>query len=163
MLGLCIVYFKYIPHFKFYCNFWIHSFTIKCCFFCITVDLRRPFRRLLKPHCALTFYVMSSNIKRHEIWLTTIALWSCGAYLKQRTRPFRDQVMISCLCHVKPLLYNQDWLILQFHLEEDILQILLNESNDKKAVCKMVAFINNLRRSNDECQNNFFAFTMPFH
>ena len=31
MLSLCTVYFKYIPHFKFYCNFWIHNFTVKCC------------------------------------------------------------------------------------------------------------------------------------
>ena len=31
MLGLCTVYFKSIPHCKFYCNFWIHNLTIKCC------------------------------------------------------------------------------------------------------------------------------------
>ena len=31
MLSLYIVYFKFIPHFKFYCNFCIHNFTIKCC------------------------------------------------------------------------------------------------------------------------------------
>ena len=31
MLGLLIVHFKYISHFKFYCDFWIRDFTIKCC------------------------------------------------------------------------------------------------------------------------------------
>ena len=31
MLGLYIVYLNYIPHFKFYRNFGIHNFTIKCC------------------------------------------------------------------------------------------------------------------------------------
>ena len=31
MLGLPIVHYKYISHFKFYCNFWIRDFTIKCC------------------------------------------------------------------------------------------------------------------------------------
>ena len=31
MLSSCTVYLKYTQHLKFYCNFWIHNFNIKCC------------------------------------------------------------------------------------------------------------------------------------
>ena len=71
---LYIVYFKYIAHFNFYCNFWIHNFTIKCCLtFFDECRLISSVMAKFKEHCSIWiipiwFMMHISLVERLQIY-----------------------------------------------------------------------------------------------